>query len=162
MKFNLAEFLISVSIALDFIEMDILQNVTNHGKRVAYISLKIAKEMGFSEEEQFDTVSYALLHDNGALERSYQQSNDKQGENFIAHCEIGESNLNNFPFLTKQKNIILYHHENYDGTGYFKKRGAEIPIISQIIALANFIEICYSSMSKKTSLIIETLQSYKG
>lgn len=41
MKINLNRLLISASFILDFIEMDILKNTTNHGKRVAYVSLKL-------------------------------------------------------------------------------------------------------------------------
>ncbi|MEA3353245.1 MAG: HD domain-containing phosphohydrolase [Campylobacterota bacterium] len=34
------------------------------------------------------------------------------------HCDIGENNIKNFPFLTEHKNIVKYHHEKLDGSGY--------------------------------------------
>ena len=46
MKFNLNEFLIAISFALDFVEIDILGSTSNHGKRTAYISLQLAKDIG--------------------------------------------------------------------------------------------------------------------
>ena len=48
MLFNLNEFLMAISFTLDFVEMDILGVTSNHGKRTAYISLKIAEKLGFS------------------------------------------------------------------------------------------------------------------
>ena len=41
MEFNLKQFLISISFVLDYIEIDILDDITNHSKRVAYLSLKL-------------------------------------------------------------------------------------------------------------------------
>lgn len=42
---------------------------------------------------------------------------------------ILEKNVKNFPFLTDHKNIIKYHHENYDGSGFFGLKGDEIPLL---------------------------------
>ena len=39
--------------------------------------------------------------------------------------------------------IILYHHENYDGSGAMKLKNSLTPIESQIIRLADSIEILY-------------------
>ncbi|MDW7669986.1 MAG: HD domain-containing phosphohydrolase, partial [Bacillota bacterium] len=33
---------------------------------------------------------------------------------------------------TTVKELLLYHHENYDGSGFFNRIGDEIPIFSQI------------------------------
>lgn len=41
MRFNLKQFLISISFVLDYIEIDILDDITNHSKRVAYVALKL-------------------------------------------------------------------------------------------------------------------------
>lgn len=38
------------------------------------------------------------------------------------HCTAGDENLKNFPFSSNISGVLLYHHENYDGTGYFKKK----------------------------------------
>lgn len=34
-----------------------------------------------------------------------------------------------YPFLTDVKNVILYHHENADGSGPFGKTWEEIPLL---------------------------------
>jgi len=38
------------------------------------------------------------------------------------------------------KKVILYHHENWDGSGYpYKIRGTEIPICAQIAGIETFL-----------------------
>ncbi|WP_026888964.1 HD-GYP domain-containing protein [Clostridium beijerinckii] len=147
MLFRLNEFLMAVSFALDFVEMDILGMASNHGKRTAYISISIAKEMGLSSEELHDVAALAMLHDNGLSEYSLHEKlatkelkNAALLEGVKEHCTIGESNIKNYPLLTNVKNIIKYHHERYDGTGFFNLRGEEIPLMSQIIAIADALE----------------------
>ncbi len=142
------EFLEAVSFALDFIEMDISGVSSNHGKRTAYISLRIGMAMGLTFEELHDIVALGILHDNGAVEKELVYKLEKENnysiriaENTMAHCTIGERNIKIYPFLTDVTNIIKYHHERYDGTGYFNLKSDEIPIMSQIISMADQIEI---------------------
>lgn len=151
MLFNLNEFLMSVSFALDFVEIDLLGVTSNHGKRTAYISLRVAKEIGLSLEELHDIVALSILHDNGISEKSLHD--ELLGENSLSvkglesvkrHCTFGEENIRQYPFLTKVENVIKYHHEKYDGTGFFNLRGNEIPLMSQIIHMADIIEINFN------------------
>lgn len=145
MLFNLNEFLISVSFALDFVEMDILGASSNHGKRTAYTSLRIAEEIGFSKEELHDIVALAILHDNGVSDKEVHDGvDDREGaasfEKVKKHCIIGEDNIKSYPFLTDIKNVMKYHHEKYDGSGFFNLKGDEIPIMAQIISFSDLIE----------------------
>lgn len=148
MIFNLNEYLIAVSFALDFVEMDIFGIATNHSKRVAYIALKIGERMGLSKEALFDLVSLAILHDNGACEKVLEDesSRDKREsfhtvESTLEHGIKGEENVKDYPFITNVADVIKYHHENYDGSGFFGIKGAEIPVMAQIIKLADTIEL---------------------
>jgi HD-GYP domain-containing protein (c-di-GMP phosphodiesterase class II) len=168
MKLNLNKFLFSVSFALDLAEGQIVSVSKLHSKRVAFISLELAKLLGLSEDEKFDLYAYALLHDNGLVESFSKQEKSNLDENIIIdedfkdHCLIGEKNIQYFPFLTKQENIILYHHEHYDGSGYFGKKGDDIPLMSQIIFLANIVdenldkEMTLASKEKIDTLIRES------
>ena len=147
MLFNLNEFLMAVSFTLDFVEMDVLGAKTNHGKRTAYISLQIAKDIGLNDKELHDIVSLAILHDNGISEKSLHDRllnvdsiNLRSFERMKEHCIIGEENIRQYPFLTDVKNVIKYHHENYNGTGYYNLQGEEIPLKSQIIHIADIMQ----------------------
>ncbi len=146
MKINLKEFLMSLSMCLDFVEIDILGATTNHSRRVAYISLKLGELFNFSEDEKFELFSYAVLHDNGLSEETvFTQLNYKgldrldRIENLSEHCDIGERNVDELPFITS-KNIVKYHHEFYDGSGFFNLKGDEIPLMAQIIGLADYVD----------------------
>lgn len=138
MIFNMNEFLISMSYVIDFIEKDIIYNSHNHGKKVAYIAACIGLHLEFTNEDLFDLMSNALLHDNGMAKGLVLVNNDlhlSEGSN--AHCLQGELNLADFPFVKKRENVILYHHEWYDGTGHYGAKGDELPLFTRIITLAD-------------------------
>lgn len=156
MKFSLNNFLISVSFALDFVEMDRLGKQSNHGKRTAFIALYLGRELGLSKEELYDTAALAMLHDNGLSESSLYEVLPGDGELSVndferskAHCVIGEKNIRDYPFLTKPENVILYHHERYNGSGFYGLSGDDVPLISQIIAAADGFEDRYQPGEKE-------------
>jgi HD-GYP domain-containing protein (c-di-GMP phosphodiesterase class II) len=46
--------------------------------------------------------------------------------------------IKEFDFLKKAAQVVLYHHEHYDGSGYpYGLAGEEIPIEARIFALAD-------------------------
>lgn len=56
-----------------------------------------------------------------------------------AHCSMGEHNIQGLPFHTDVTNVILYHHENADGTGPFGKKWEETPLFARIIHLCDLL-----------------------
>ena len=147
MLFDLNRFLFAVSTALDFVEMDILGATANHTRRVAYISLMMGKRLRMTDEELFDLVSLAILHDNGLCEEVLFSKIDREKldrlsrmEGYKEHCLIGENNIAEYPFRTQPHDIVKYHHENWNGTGFFKMMEDEIPLMAQIIALADYVD----------------------
>lgn len=150
MNFNLNAFLGAVANTLDTIEIEIFGMATNHSKRIAYISLKIASELQLTKEEIFDLASLAIMHDNGASMKILHDNlkgTVKEKINILEsrkeHCSIGEDNLKSFPFLTNPQNIIRYHHEKYDGSGFFGLSKDEIPLLSQIISLSDTLDLAF-------------------
>ena len=166
---NLNELLLSMSYVLDFVEMDVLGVASNHSKRVAYISLALARQLNLSKEECFDIVALAILHDNGLTEKALRggaklepHTKRKFLEKFKDHCIIGEENVECFPFLTDVEGVIMYHHEHYDGKGFFKLKGEEIPIMAQIICFADNLDTEFNlkeDYKEKTKDIIEYIES---
>ncbi|MCF8009299.1 MAG: HD domain-containing protein, partial [Halanaerobiales bacterium] len=157
MNFNIKQFLISISFLLDFIELDILDKITNHGKRVAYIATKIGEYYNLSDKELFILMGFSILHDIGGVENKEKVSK-LELEKIKDHCIIGENSINKFPIFSNYKNIILYHHENYDGSGFFGKSKEEIPLFSQIISLADFFEINYKQNIEISEIIDKVIQ----
>jgi HD-GYP domain-containing protein (c-di-GMP phosphodiesterase class II) len=148
MIFDINEFLEAISNVLDVIETDIFGVPTNHSKRLACITNRLACVMSFSTEMQYDLAALSILHDNGASLKILHDNllgNAKAKQNIIEssreHCRIGEDNINSFPFLTSPHNIILYHHEKFDGSGFFGLKGYNIPLMSQLINLADTLDL---------------------
>ena len=140
MNFNISQCLEAFSLALDFAEMDYLKVTMHHSRKVAYISLNIGRAMNLSDEEIKDLYALSLLHDNGLTLAALKLKELDLIESLHEHCTEGEKNLESFPLYKRRENVILYHHEDYDGTGLFKISGEDIPIFSQIIHLADSLD----------------------
>lgn len=145
MNFNMSKCLEAFSLALDFAEMDYFKINLNHSRRVAYISLNIAKAMGLSEDDQKDLFALSLLHDSGfTLSGLKLKPEFKKFELMPDHCIEGEKVISYLPFLMSRKDVIKYHHENYNGSGFFGISGDDIPLFSQVIHLADFLDINFN------------------
>lgn len=148
MIFDLNTFLGAVANTMDAIETDIFGVPTNHSKRIAYLSVSLAEHLQLARHEIFDLASLAMLHDNGASLKILHDNlhgSIKQRVNTIEsrkeHCLIGEDNLRDFPFLTKPRNIIKFHHEKWDGSGFFGLIHDKIPFFAQIIAISDMLDL---------------------
>lgn len=142
------EFLLAVSRALDAVEGEVLGAVSNHSKRVAYLGAKLGRRLGMTLEEQADFAACAAMHDNGLTEYVTIQKNEgKQTEynfamdDFKLHCIIGEKNVREFPFFKFRENVVLYHHENYDGSGFFGIKGENIPLMARILRMLDQVDV---------------------
>lgn len=144
MNFNISQCLEAFSLALDFAEMDYLKVTMHHSRKVAYISLNIGRAMNLSDEEIKDLYVLSLLHDNGLTLAALKLKKLELRESLHGHCTEGEKNLESFPLYKRRKNVILYHHENHDGTGLLKISGEDIPIFSQIIHLADSLDMNFN------------------
>ncbi len=168
MLFSLRDFLIAVSKALDFVEMDLLGVTLNHSKRVAYIAFKLAEEFGLTIEEKRDIISLSILHDNGLTEGILKNKVNlsalkkfPQEENFKDHCVIGERNIVDFPLFSKKCDIIKFHHENYDGSGFFGLKNNEIPFMAQLIGFADRIDFLFNYENPNEEKKVHTIQYAK-
>ncbi|MBC8384732.1 MAG: HD domain-containing protein [Candidatus Cloacimonetes bacterium] len=168
-KFDLNQFLQAVSFAIDFVEIDILGATENHSRRVAYISLRIAEKLGLSKEEKSDIVAFSIMHDNGLCEESLHTEIQftmmkqlQRMEGLKDHCIFGERNIKDYPLLSGNKNIVKYHHENWDGTGFFGLKGNEIPLLARIIGLADFVDNVYHFETGKQEEIKNYIKNNVG
>lgn len=143
------------SYALDCIEAELVNIKNKHGKRVAYISVCMAKYWSIKGDALQDLAICALLHDNALTQyiaEEVQNKPDFEIKNGLSevrtnmHCIYGEKNISKIPFKTDVSNVILYHHEHADGTGPFQKKWYEIPLFARIIHLADLVDIIENNM----------------
>ncbi len=142
------------SYALDCIEAELVNIKNKHGKRVAYISVRMAEYWAIQSDALQDLAICALLHDNALTQyiseelqkhSEFDLKNDLSEKKTNLHCIYGEKNILKLPFKTDVSNVILYHHEHADGTGPFQKTWQEIPLFARIIHLADMIDIIWNS-----------------
>ncbi|MCX7729973.1 MAG: HD domain-containing protein, partial [Candidatus Caldatribacterium sp.] len=111
-----------------------------HMQRVAKITELLAQELGIVNP---DIPRYAGLHDIGKIFipreilKKEGPLSEKEWELMKLHTLLAEQ-LFDHPRLVTARNMALYHHENFDGTGYPKGlKGEAIPIEAQILKIAD-------------------------
>ena len=112
MRSNLHQLIYALSDALDLVGVDDV----NHGKRVAYMALECAKEMGLDDDKRVDLFHASLLHDCGVSSTRIHDklvfTLDWQGAE--DHCIRGYQLLNRTAKLRHLSNAILFHHTHYN------------------------------------------------
>ena len=61
MQLDFTDFLYAMSFALDAVEHEFTGATAEHGKRVAWLSMKMAEGAGLSEDQLVDFVGCAIL-----------------------------------------------------------------------------------------------------
>jgi diguanylate cyclase (GGDEF)-like protein/putative nucleotidyltransferase with HDIG domain len=115
-----------------------------HSRNVSDLSLYLAREMGLDEEQVADIALGALLHDIGkigvsdsVLRKPGRLSQD-EWEEIKTHCEIGNAILSGIEGAEHIREMVLYHHERPDGTGYpYGLCRDDIPVAARIIGVAD-------------------------
>lgn len=115
-----------------------------HSQRVTQLSVKIAEEIGCSQDE-IDTIKFAgILHDIGKISISdsilLKEGKLTQEEIRVVHTHpvVGEKILQPLGLLPAERAIVRYHHERWDGKGYPDGlAGNKIPLLARIIAVAD-------------------------
>ena len=154
MEIDIIGLLSAFSFALDCVEAELIHVTSNHGKRVAYMSVCMAEKMGVSDDVLRDLAACALLHDNALTQYINEEfysdisnidtlkvsSDNITPRQLGMHCIYGEKNLEKYPFKTGVKDVILYHHEEADGSGPFEKKWTEVPLFARIINISDMLD----------------------
>lgn len=146
-------------------------STVNHSRRVAQFAQVIARNLGFSHEEAQKVYYIGLLHDVGKVNipneilKKPGKLSEEEYEIIKGHTTQGAKILKNFTALENIAEGALYHHENYDGTGYpTGLKGENIPLIGRIIAVADTFDAisnnrCYRKCLKNTEIRAELIKN---
>ncbi|MDL4841856.1 HD-GYP domain-containing protein [Aquibacillus rhizosphaerae] len=146
-----------------------------HSENVASYSQIIAKELNLRKKTQETIYIGGLLHDIGKivipeiiLNKPAKLTKDEF--NVIKqHPQIGYETLKHIETFKDNGilDMVLYHHERYDGNGYpHKLKGNEIPLVARIMAVADAFDAMTSRRvyrdEREFSRVIEELKNNKG
>jgi len=144
-----------------------------HSQRVAKYARELAVNLGLSEN-MVDTIeSAARVHDLGkigvdaSILTKPAALSEAEWETMRKHPEIGANIVGRFPYYRSGQELILCHHERYDGRGY--PRGIEgdaIPVGARVIAVADAFDAMTSDRPYRRALplrvVLQELEQHKG
>lgn len=151
LQIPIIDIVLSLSNAIDLID----SNITDHHKRVAYISFSLAKQMNFSETEIRDLVLAALLHDCGAVNLAERSTfyDFEFGYSLPLRHDHGYKGwfiLKESQELRAAAEIIKYHHIFWKEPFSNRFDMTQIPKSSYVLHLADRIDIL---IDRKTEIL---------
>lgn len=135
-----------------------------HSENVARYASLIANEMKLPKKECDAVYIGARLHDIGKIGvpemilTKPAKLNDDEFEIIKKHPVIGYDTVKHVPLFQKNGvlDMILFHHERYDGKGYpYGLQGDQIPRGARIIALADSMDAMLSSRTYRKKMGVE-------
>jgi HD-GYP domain-containing protein (c-di-GMP phosphodiesterase class II) len=116
----------------------------SHGRRVSDLAFILAQQLGIYREESQLIQRAAVLADIGKMDVAESilskpgELNDQEWMEMQRHPEFGHRILLEVLHLSDAAEIVLAHHERFDGQGYPNGlKGEEIPMGSRIYAVAD-------------------------
>jgi putative nucleotidyltransferase with HDIG domain len=122
-----------------------------HCQRVTAYTVCIARRMNVLSPLLRHIARGAFLHDIGKMAvpdsilRKPGPLTPEEWSVIRRHCDVGYQVLKKIPFLAEAAEIVLTHHERFDGTGYPQGlKGDQIPLGSRIFAIADTLDAMIS------------------
>lgn len=151
---------------IDYIVNDFKSGI-KHGVLVANLTFALAKEYGMSDDEAYELKMAAMVHDIGKLKLSeylYGRTNESLPEEekkyMSMHSKISYDVLKKYDYSDNIMNIVLSHHECYDGSGYPDGlAGEDIPVGARILKVTDEFSALISDRPYRKAFDIDTAVS---
>ncbi len=145
----------------------------SHNYRVTIISVKLAEILGLSKQKIQRLIKGAFLHDVGkiGIEDDILHKPGRLSEDEFAqmknHVPYGVDIVIRAEWIKEAADIVEYHHEKYDGSGYGNGlKGDQIPDITRIFSIADVFDALTSRRPYKEAFsfkkTMEIIRSGKG
>ena len=151
------------SIDKDKLESDMIDNI-HHGILVSNLARMLGKEIGLADDKCYDLAVAGVLHDIGKLrlaEYLYGKDRDslsiEKMRHIRMHSSLSYDIIKDMDFSALVKESVLYHHENYDGTGFPRNlEGEDIPLGARIIRVCDVFAALVSRRSYRDAFDIDS------
>jgi len=135
------------------------QENLEHAVRLARGALKLGALAGLAGAALRDLELGALLHDVGmfclpeALLHQAGAYGERERRQLAQHPGLGADLLRGAPLLACAREVVLHHHERFDGQGYPRGLcGADIPLSARLFAVVDTYEALVHERSHRGAL----------
>lgn len=135
-----------------------------HGIHVSNMACLIGREMGLSEKMLYELAQAGVLHDIGKIQLSNYMNGGNE-DSFVLeqlryvrmHSKLSADILRDKDYSDFIIDSILYHHENYDGSGYPDNLvGDSIPLGARILRVCDVFIALTSDRPYRKAFDVET------
>ncbi|HUG40917.1 MAG TPA: HD domain-containing phosphohydrolase [Longimicrobiales bacterium] len=135
----------------------------HHAQRVGHTAALIGRQLGMTDTDVVLIRRAAPLHDVGkigipdSILLKPGKLTTEEFDEMKKHTAIGAGILSgsHFRVLQTAEEIALYHHENWDGSGYMKMAGDLIPIAAQVVHAADVFDALTHERPYKRAWTVE-------
>jgi len=133
-----------------------------HNYRVTLYAIRLAEAMGYPDAQMSALVAGSFLHDVGkigipdAILLKAGKLTNEEFEIMKTHVTIGAEILARASWLAHARDIPLYHHEKYDGSGYMTGlSGEDIPLSARIFAVVDVFDALTANRPYKQAMPLD-------
>ena len=123
-----------------------------HGVLVANLTYELAQMCGLSKDEAYELKIAAMVHDVGKLKLS-----EYEKQYMSMHSKIRHDLLKKYDYSDNIMDVVLSHHECFDGSGYPNGLvGEQIPLGARILKVADEFAALISDRPYRKAFDIDT------
>ncbi|MBU1168384.1 MAG: HD domain-containing protein [Proteobacteria bacterium] len=133
-----------------------------HNYRVTLYAVSLAETVGLEPLKIQGLIKGAFLHDVGKIGvqdtilHKPGRLDSEEFETIKNQTRFGLDMVNRSQWLDDANQVVAYHHERYDGSGYFAGLvGDEIPMVARIFTIANVFDALTSKRPYKEPLSLD-------
>lgn len=138
-------------------------DTSTHNYRVTLYAINLGVALGLDKDQIRQLIKGAFLHDIGKigisdsiLQKKASLSND-EFEEMKLHVQLGADIVMSYTWLEDALDVVMNHHEKYDGSGYpGGLKGESIPLIARIFSLVDVFDALTSTRPYKEPFSYET------
>jgi putative nucleotidyltransferase with HDIG domain len=136
-----------------------------HSERVVALSVHLGRKLNLAAEDMDRLVLGSYLHDIGKIGVSDQillkpgELSTEERLVINSHVEMGLEIVGDIAFLQPAREVVMFHHERWDGRGYQQGlSGPAIPVVARIFAVVDVFDALVNDRPYRAALSFTAAQ----